>query len=151
MAHEVITGGDNAWYCKLSWHSTPNPDTNTSSVVVDIYMGANSVYGDFWGNIWIGDTFGSYRFNSLEGEQLVGNLIATVPHDSEGRASVTIRTECWSPPPHDYIPEYLYCEGTAELDLIEPANPSRITCSPDPQQMGKKVLISLERDQKDCR
>ena len=141
------------WEGEIRWSSTPIPGKNASTVTAAVYTDGWNAYGNypFAGSIWIGSTRSDFTFLRLTPEQfLAGQVTATVSHDQEGKASVTIRTVINRPDGNSQIGKVLQGEKTVTLDVIQLAKPSRITFSQQEIQMGKNLLITIDRDRPDC-
>ena len=145
-----------SWAGRIDWRSAVIPGKNASSVNADCCVwrtdGGES-YGNnpYWGRVWIGKISESFDFARIDGsEQYVGSCWAEVPHDGEGRASVHISADIYGSDHNDLEGSTLEGGETVALDEIPQAGPSRISFSQESVQMGKNLLISIERDHKDC-
>ena len=145
-----------AWQGEVRWKSTPIPGKNASNVTASCYAwrtdGGES-YGNnpYWGYVYIGKaskTFTIKRMNSTH--QYGGSCWAEIPHDAEGKAQVTIGAEISGSDHNDLTGVTLQGSQTVTLDPIILAKASRIRLNAERLQMGKKLLISIDRDHPDC-
>ena len=144
------------WEGYILWDSSPNPETNSSSVEASCYVyrtdgGESFGNNPYYGKMWAGAKETTISFKRINGEtKYVGSCWVTVPHDSQGDATVDIGARIKGSDHNDLTGSYLEGQETVTLDHILLAGPSKITLNVNSQQMGKPVLISLEPDHPDC-
>ena len=145
---EILVHG-HYWDGKILWNSSPIPGENQSRIQADFYCDGYSI-GTFCGDIHVGSVSQSPVWNNSKNNGFVkiGSITTTVSHDSEGNCRIYLSMRCYAPPGSDLQP--LQGGGYAQLDHIDQAGPSRISFSEASVQMGKKLLISIDRDQPDC-
>lgn len=144
------------WEGYIQWTGTANPETNSSSVEANCYVyrtdgGESFGNNPYYGKLWVGSKQVSFNFKRINGDvKYVGSCWLTVPHDSEGNASVNIGASVKGSDHNDLTGSTLEGSETVKLDHIVLAGPSRVSVNVSAQQMGKKVLISIEPDHPDC-
>ena len=144
------------WAGYITYKTKAYPAKNSTGVDASCYVyrtDSNVSFGNnpYWGKMWIGTRLSTFDFRKIDGNELyVGSCWAEIPHDSQGLAKVSIGAILYGSDSNDLKNSTLEGSRLVELDPIAQAGPSPITLNTKVQQMGKKVLISLEPDQPDC-
>ena len=153
---KVMLKSTKHWEGYVQWNSTPNPETNSSNIEANCYVyrtdgGESFGNNPYTGRVWVGAKQASFTFKRINGEvKYAGSCWATVPHDSDGNAEVQIGARIKGSDNNDLTGSTLEGQETVTLDHIILAGPSKISVNTDSQQMGKKVLISIEPDHPEC-
>lgn len=138
---------------RIAWSSTPNQDSNSSTVRASLYLWKTDGYptsGTFSGSVAAGTSEQSFQqYMSLKDEVMVVSTSVTVKHDSDGNGTCYISGAAYGPTGTSLSGSSVSGGQTVTLDKIEVAGPSEITV-PASAQMGKKMLISIARDKEDC-
>ena len=168
MASDYIVMSNNGgkkWVGRIVWDSTPVSDGNYSIVNAYVYNwktdGYNtSGYSSFEGTLTVGIKSTSFSFaqaNKGSGPSS-SNLVASltnvrVNHSSDGSGAVRISASIYKPPDSlNSALDGVTLSGseTVTLDSISTAGPSDIALNTDTVQMGKNLLVSVQRDNAGC-
>lgn len=146
-----------AWKGSIEWESTPNENGNYSIVSAKCYTWktdgfASSGGSSFEGQLKVGSRTVDISFLQAEvSKTLVASLSGVVVnHNSNGVGSVAI--SAYITKSHGTSLAGITLEGSENVNLgtIDVAGPSVMTLGADSVQMGKKLLISINRDDSEC-
>ena len=144
------------WAGKILWESTPIAEENASSVSAACYVwrtdgGVSFGNNPYCGRLWIGSQQTVITFPRVDGNiQCTGSCWAKILHNSEGLASAEIGASIDGSDNNDLFGTTLSGRQVIHPDPIALAGPSRISLNAEALQMGKRLLISIDRDQPDC-
>ena len=148
-----LTGGDSIVGAVIDWTATTNVSANTTTITAVLFVIKNSTVAT--SGTWAyslsagGSSSSSSEYYQLSDEYWrVTSVTRTVSHNSDGTApSVTISGSFTAPSGTSLAGNTWSGSATIKIDAI--AKNSSVSLGASSVQMGKKLLISITRENKD--